>query len=57
MGSHPFPEVPCVICKKPVDLQTDLWTDEYGKAIHADCYFRRITSARLVRAWANCFSR
>lgn len=38
MGSHPFPETPCVICRKPVDLETDLCADENGKATHADCY-------------------
>jgi hypothetical protein len=25
MGSRPFPEIPCVICKEPVNLQADLW--------------------------------
>ena len=31
MGSRPFPEIPCVICKKPVDLQVDLWLTKTGK--------------------------
>jgi hypothetical protein len=55
MSSH-FPEIPCGICRKPVDLQTDLWADENGKATHADCYVKRITSARLAQAWTNRFS-
>jgi hypothetical protein len=37
MNSPPFPEIPCVICSKPVNLQTDLCADENGKAVHADC--------------------
>jgi hypothetical protein len=45
MNSSPFPEIPCVICTKPVNLQTDLWADENGKAVHADCYINRITGA------------
>jgi hypothetical protein len=57
MRSRPIPEIPCVICRKPVDLQTDLWADENGKAAHADCYVKRIASARLVQAWTNRFSR
>lgn len=53
MGSRPFPEIPCVICKKPVDLQADLWADENGKATHADCYVKRIISADLAKTCAN----
>ena len=53
MFSRPFPETPCSICRKPVDLQTDLCADENGKAAHANCYIKRITSARLVQAWSN----
>jgi hypothetical protein len=45
MGSHPFPEIPCAICAKPVDLQTDLTADENGKAVHGDCYVARIASS------------
>jgi hypothetical protein len=51
MGSRPFPEIPCVICKKPVDLQADLWADENGKATHADCYVKRIVSAQPAETW------
>ena len=49
-------EIPCAICRTPIDLQTDLWADENGKATHADCYVKRITSGRLAQAQANCFS-
>ena len=46
MGGHPFPELPCTICAKPVDLQTDLTADENGKAVHEDCYVKRIMTSR-----------
>lgn len=55
MGSRPFPQIPCVICKKPVNLQADLWADEDGKAVHADCYVQRIISSYLAETWANSF--
>jgi hypothetical protein len=54
--SRYLPEIPCGICRKPVDLQTDLCADESGKAVHTECYVKRITSARLAQPWANCFS-
>ncbi|HTC48307.1 MAG TPA: hypothetical protein VK722_13360 [Candidatus Aquilonibacter sp.] len=44
MGGHPFPEIPCIICAKAVDLNVDLFTDENGKAVHEDCYIKRITN-------------
>jgi hypothetical protein len=44
MDGRTFPEVSCVLCGRPVDLQTDLTADENGKAIHEDCYVRHITS-------------
>jgi hypothetical protein len=44
MKSHPFPEIPCVICSKPVDLSADLSADENGKAVHTKCYVHRITT-------------
>jgi hypothetical protein len=43
MGGHPFPEIPCTICRKPVNLTVDLWADENGKAVHEQCYVTRIT--------------
>jgi hypothetical protein len=39
----PFPEVPCVLCHGPVDLQNDLCADENGQAVHAECYFSHIS--------------
>lgn len=42
MASRSFPEVPCVLCNRPVDLQTDLCADENGKAVHAECYAKRL---------------
>jgi hypothetical protein len=46
MGSQPSPEIPCVLCSKPVDLRTDLCADENGKAIHEDCCVTHVTSNR-----------
>ena len=46
MGGHPFPDIPCALCSKPVDLSADLSADEYGKAVHEECYVKRITSSR-----------
>jgi len=44
MGGHPSLEIPCIVCSKPVDLQADLCADENGKAVHEECYLRKITS-------------
>jgi len=44
MGGHLSPEIPCTICAKPVDLQTDLHADENGKAVHEDCYVKRVVA-------------
>ena len=49
MKSRPFPEIPCVICSKPVNLQTELCADENGKAVHEDCYVKQITSSHNNR--------
>jgi hypothetical protein len=46
MGGHPSTAIPCNICSKPVDLTVDLYADENGKAVHSDCYVKRITSSR-----------
>jgi hypothetical protein len=36
------PELPtCSICNEPVELETTK-TDEYGKAIHEDCYVLKV---------------
>jgi hypothetical protein len=42
MGGHPFPEIPCILCSKPVDLQANLCADENGKPVHEDCYVSRV---------------
>jgi hypothetical protein len=43
MGGHPpFPEIPCTVCSRPVDLTVDLSADETGSAIHTDCYVKQI---------------
>jgi hypothetical protein len=42
--SCPSPEIPCVICSKPVDLSVDLSADESGKAVHTECYVKRIST-------------
>ncbi len=47
MGGHPFQEMACTICARPVDLQTDLCADENGKAVHEDCYVKHVTTFRL----------
>jgi hypothetical protein len=44
MKSRPFPEIPCVICSKPVDLSVDLSADETGKAVHTECYVKRVAT-------------
>jgi hypothetical protein len=43
MKSRLSPEIPCVICSKPVNLSVDLSADEHGKAVHTECYVKRIT--------------
>jgi hypothetical protein len=32
----------CSICNKPVKLETSK-TDEFGNAVHAGCYLRRVS--------------
>jgi hypothetical protein len=44
MDSRPFPEIPCALCSKPVNLGIELCADENGKAVHEDCYVKRIAS-------------
>jgi hypothetical protein len=44
MKSRPFPEIPCFVCSKPVDLSVDLSADENGKAVHTECYVKRIAN-------------
>jgi hypothetical protein len=45
MGGHPLPEIPCIFCRKPVDLEADLSADENGKAVHEECYVKQITDS------------
>ncbi|MFZ0293213.1 MAG: hypothetical protein WAL52_06375 [Candidatus Sulfotelmatobacter sp.] len=45
MGGHTFPEIPCALCSKAVDLSADLTADENGKAVHEDCYVKHIMSS------------
>jgi hypothetical protein len=33
----------CHICGKPIRLETDIYTDEEGKAVHQECYARKTT--------------
>lgn len=33
----------CSICKQPIRLETSK-TDEYGKAVHEECYVLKISS-------------
>jgi len=35
------PEFHCVMCRKVLDLTSDLNTDENGKAVHEQCYVYR----------------
>jgi hypothetical protein len=43
MGGHPFQEISCNLCGKPIDLRADLNADENGHAVHEDCYVKRVT--------------
>jgi hypothetical protein len=35
----------CILCSSPVDLISDLSADENGKAVHEECYVKRITGS------------
>ena len=35
----------CPICKQPVDLTKDRFTNEDGKVVHENCYIRSLLSA------------
>jgi hypothetical protein len=41
----------CILCSKPLDLTTDLNTDENGKAAHAKCYATKLTGKSSFRKW------
>jgi hypothetical protein len=42
----PLPEITCAICAKLLNLRIDLCADENGKAVHEECYVKRITTPR-----------
>jgi hypothetical protein len=49
---HPIPRVPrrlpsCCICNDPVSLETSN-TDEYGRAVHGECYVFKVCSKAEV---------
>jgi hypothetical protein len=44
MGSRPFPGILCALCHKSVDLRIEPCSDENGRAIHWDCYVKRLVS-------------
>ena len=45
MGGHPLPETRCILCRKLVNLQSDLFADENGMAIHEECYVKGIAAS------------
>jgi hypothetical protein len=51
LPQHPFPKEACMensicsICNKAIVLETAK-TDEDGKAVHGECYLRRLTALR-----------
>jgi hypothetical protein len=51
MGGHPFLEISCKICAKPVDLNVDLFADENGKAVHEECYVNHIAKRKRTETW------
>jgi RNA polymerase sigma factor (sigma-70 family) len=42
VGSRPVSEIRCILCNRPVDLQTDLNTDENGTSVHQNCYVQTL---------------
>lgn len=46
MGGYSFEAITCAICVKPLNLRADLCADENGKAVHEECYVKRITTPR-----------
>ena len=53
MGGCSFRAITCAICVKPLNLRADLFADENGKAVHEECYVKRITTSRSrpLLAW------
>jgi hypothetical protein len=48
MGGPPFPEIPCNICRKSVDLTVDLCSDEEGNPVHVDCYVKALLALEAM---------
>ena len=46
MSGYSLPAILCTICAKPLNLVIDLCADENGKAVHEECYVKRITPPR-----------
>jgi len=44
MSSRPSPEISCALCSQTVDLLISFSADDNGKAVHEECYVRRLTS-------------
>jgi len=64
MAGHPFLEIHCILCKKPVDLSIDLSADENGKAVHVECYAKQIRTCSesisvrsLITRWLTMLSK
>jgi hypothetical protein len=36
----------CPLCNQPVSLQADTYADENGKAVHQECYQKRVIGAQ-----------
>ena len=45
MGSRPFPEISCALCSQTLDLLIGFSADENGKAVHEECYVKRVMSS------------
>ena len=43
ISSHNAPHL-CSICRKPIDLTRDRYTDADGQAVHESCYINRLSS-------------
>jgi hypothetical protein len=42
-------EFVCHICNQPMNLETDLATDERGQSLHGDCFAKQVKSAAEQR--------
>jgi hypothetical protein len=40
------PSINCPLCDQPVSLHTDTCADENGKAVHEECYQKRVIGAQ-----------